>query len=603
MGVVYRAIDEKLHREVAIKVLNPQLLQHENLKERFRREARMHARIMHPHIVTLLSLYEDNQHMALVMEMIHGKNLKEYLAEHPRLDLPEIVRISEAILSGLDAAHRQGMVHRDLKPANVMLANNGGIKLMDFGLAKPKQDEDDLTQSGATVGSFRYMAPEQILNQAVDARTDLYAFGILLYQMVTGRLPFDASASGGEFEIMEKQVRHDPTPPQQIHAGVPTALSELIMRLLAKNRESRPEDCASVQRRLLEILKQAERARSHATQVIHAPKIQPQQTSGEIAKGLIRAWSRQLWRMLVDTGQLLRLWLWHKPAAGYRAVMASQAMQTLPARVSAQLRAGLQRLPAVKGHGPWVWSGVTIGILALGWMLLGILHLSERPAQPPAATTVAETAKAPPTPPAPAAKAPTPVATVTSAVAPAAPAKAEPVTPKPEVQPKPKPKPKPRVVRRARPKPAPRPSSSSITYRVDYKVVNSQFDHIDPNKPNEFRGGSRLYFASLKDNRTDKYRAYQKGWVRLYFSHPVHLSAIHIQRISVTQRDFRGGRIQLAVQNARGHWTVLFRRNNEDISKPVTIRGRASVMDQVKGIRLRFRSPEPLTVGPIDLLP
>jgi serine/threonine protein kinase len=130
MGVVYRAIDEKLHREVAIKVLHPQLLQHENLKERFRREARMHARIMHPHIVTLLSLYEDDQHMALVMEMIHGKNLKEYLSEHPRLDLSEIVRIAEAILSGLDAAHRQGMVHRDLKPANVMLASNGGTKLM-----------------------------------------------------------------------------------------------------------------------------------------------------------------------------------------------------------------------------------------------------------------------------------------------------------------------------------------------------------------------------------------------------------------------------------------------------------------------------------------
>ena len=165
------------------------------------------------------------------------------------------------------------------------------------------------------------------------------------------------------------------------------------------------------------------------------------------------------------------------------------------------------------------------------------------------------------------------------------------------------PKPKPRVVRRARPRAPSRPSPTSITYRVGYKVVNSQFDHIDPHKPNEFRGGSRLYFASLKDNRTDKYRAYQKGWVRLYFEHPVRLSAIQIHRIGVTQRDFRGGRIQLAVQDSRGHWTVLFRRNNEDITTPLTIHGRASAMARVKSVRLRFRSPEPLTVGPIDLLP
>ena len=596
MGVVYRAIDEKLHREVAIKILHPQLLQHENLKERFRREARMHARIMHPHIVTLLSLYEDNQHMALVMEMIHGKNLKEYLSEHPRLDLPEIVRIAEAILSGLDAAHRQGMVHRDLKPANVMLANNGGIKLMDFGLAKPKQDADDLTQSGATVGSFRYMAPEQILNQAVDARTDLYAFGILLYQMLTGRLPFDASASGGEFEIMEKQVRHDPMPPKQIHAGIPTALSELVMRLLAKNKENRPEDCASVQRRLLEILQQAERARSHATQIMHPPVIQPKQTSGEIAKGLIRAWSRQGLRALIDAGLLLRLWLWDKPAAYVRAAMASQALQGLPHRLSALAH----RLRAGRGHGPWVWSWVAAGLLILGWVLVSIMHMAERPAERPAVGTIADVPK-PSSP-----QAAPDVASITpkSPVKPAAPKLAAiPPTPKKAASPqskapvKPAPQPKPKPTSRASPKPMP------VTDRVAYKVINSQSDEIDPRKPNEFRGGSRLYFASLKDNRKDKYRAYQKGWVRLYFVHPVHLSAIHIRRISVNQGDFRGGSIELAVQGRHGHWTVLFRRHNVDIDTPLWIHGHASTLSNVRGVRLRFRSPAPLTVGPIDLLP
>ncbi|NOR73218.1 MAG: protein kinase, partial [Mariprofundaceae bacterium] len=155
MGVVYQAMDEKLNREVAIKVLHPHLLQNENLKERFRREARMHAKLMHQNVVTLLSIYEDGEHMALVMEMVHGKNLKEHIKSNPNLNLIDLVKISDAILAGLEAAHNLGMVHRDLKPANVLISDDGAIKLMDFGLAKPERGEDDLTQSGATVGSFR----------------------------------------------------------------------------------------------------------------------------------------------------------------------------------------------------------------------------------------------------------------------------------------------------------------------------------------------------------------------------------------------------------------------------------------------------------------
>jgi eukaryotic-like serine/threonine-protein kinase len=611
MGVVYRAIDEKLHREVAIKVLHPHLLKHENLKERFRREARMHAKIIHPNIVTLLSLYEDGDHMALVMEMIHGKNLKEYLREHPRLDLTDIIRISEAVLSGLDAAHRQGMVHRDLKPANVMLATNGDIKLMDFGLAKPKHGDDDLTQSGATVGSFRYMAPEQILNQPVDGRTDLYAFGILLYQMLTGRLPFDSSSSGGEFEIMEKQVRHEPVPPIEINPNIPGDLSDLVVRMLAKDKENRPGSCEAVQRKLLEILSQAERLlRGHASQIINRPPIQPEQSSGEIARGLIRAWSRQFVRLLNDAGYRLRPWLWEKPAAYIRAALHRQHGTAPQTRMSMDI----QRLMTIKWQGPAVWAGVIVALLVVGWALISVIHVAERPvaggpATPPVKAVQekepvkVEIAKSAPQPKpaAPSASSTakedtsTKVATVTKEHPKAAPAKAKPRT-------------RHKTVRKSRPKPrtavaAASDSRASITYRVSYQISNSESDEISPHKPNEFRGGSRLYFPSLKDNRTDFFRAFKKGWVRLYFDQPVHLSAINIHKISISSGDFKGGNIELAVQDDRGHWTVLFRSKNKVIDSPLLIHGSPAAMAQVKGVRLRFTSPEPLTVGPIDLLP
>jgi len=132
MGVVYRAVDKDLGRAVAIKVLHPHLLRHENLKQRFRREARMHAKVMHPNIVTLLSLHEDESHMALIMELVEGEDLKAYLKNHPDLTLKKKLEIAVDILTGLEAAHQFDMVHRDLKPANVLVSNTGEVKLLDF---------------------------------------------------------------------------------------------------------------------------------------------------------------------------------------------------------------------------------------------------------------------------------------------------------------------------------------------------------------------------------------------------------------------------------------------------------------------------------------
>ncbi len=252
MGVVFRGHDERLEREVAIKLLDRNRLNDEQQLDRFRREARLHGQLMHPNIVALLDVYEDEDILALVLELVRGCTLKAYLSFRPIPDWPEIHYVADGILAGLQSAHEHGVVHRDLKPSNVFLTDDGPVKLMDFGLAKPESGHEDITNTGDTVGSCHYMAPEQILGKDISPRTDLYMLGILLYRMSTGRLPF-MSSSGGEFEIMKKQVHQDAPPPRELNPDIPGPLNELIMRLMAKDADQRPASCAEVRNMLSEL--------------------------------------------------------------------------------------------------------------------------------------------------------------------------------------------------------------------------------------------------------------------------------------------------------------------------------------------------------------
>ncbi|MDT8376240.1 MAG: HDOD domain-containing protein [Mariprofundaceae bacterium] len=245
MGMVFHAYDEELQRDVALKVLHQHLIDDPKQLERFRREARTHGQLNHDNIIRLLDSHDHRNTIALIMELVEGCTLKDFTKYRGALETGEIITLSRGILSGLRMAHKQNVIHRDLKLSNVLLENSGGIKLMDFGLAKTQQREDDITSTGIAVGSYYYMAPEQIVGNPINARTDLYAFGIMLYRMATGKLPF-ISSGGGEFEIMEKQVRHKPTPPENINPGVSKALSEIIMKLLEKDPENRPADCEAV---------------------------------------------------------------------------------------------------------------------------------------------------------------------------------------------------------------------------------------------------------------------------------------------------------------------------------------------------------------------
>ncbi len=254
MGIVFRAVDESLDREVAVKVLHQKLLDDPTHAERFRREARLHSQMMHGNIVTVLDVYEEDGILALVMELVRGCSLREFMREKPVLDWGEIAFITKGVLSGLAAAHELGIVHRDLKLSNIFLTDDHGIKIMDFGLAKLSNTKDDITSSGATVGTYYYMAPEQIIGGAIGPRTDLYSLGIILYRLSTGHLPFK-STDGSEFELMEKQIRAIPERPETLNPKMPKPLAELIMQLLEKSPMDRPADAEAVQSRLNTIAK------------------------------------------------------------------------------------------------------------------------------------------------------------------------------------------------------------------------------------------------------------------------------------------------------------------------------------------------------------
>jgi len=249
VGVVYRARHITDQHEVAIKLLNQKSFGDIQTMQRFRREMRMHKKLEHPNITEFIDICEEGEAVALVMEYLSGCNLKEYINHRGALPLGEIIHVSKAVLPALGAAHEQDVIHRDLKPSNIFVTNEGDIKLMDFGLAKPTLSNEDITDSGMTVGTYLYMAPEQILGNQTGVYTDLYAFGIILYRMCTAVLPFMASG-GGEFEIMEKQVRHLPQNPKELNKNIPDSLAQLIMDLLAKAPSNRPKSCAEVLSRI-----------------------------------------------------------------------------------------------------------------------------------------------------------------------------------------------------------------------------------------------------------------------------------------------------------------------------------------------------------------
>jgi serine/threonine-protein kinase len=192
MGKVYSAVHQGLSKAVAVKVLNAQLVANATFVERFLREARAAAQLDHPNVVRILNAGEDGGRHFIVMEMVEGENLRDRLRREGRLGRPEAIRIATGVAHALAAAHELDLVHRDIKPDNIMLSEDGAVKVADFGLARQVAGGGDITGEGFACGTPPYMSPEQISGHAVDGRSDLYSLGIVLYECLSGRRPFQA---------------------------------------------------------------------------------------------------------------------------------------------------------------------------------------------------------------------------------------------------------------------------------------------------------------------------------------------------------------------------------------------------------------------------
>jgi serine/threonine protein kinase len=248
MGEVWRARDTRLERSVAIKVLPESFAHDEQFRERFEREARAVSQLSHPHICVLHDVGEEDGHRFLVMELLEGESLADRLQRGP-LPLHEVLRFGTQIAQALDAAHRSGITHRDLKPGNVMLTRSGA-KLLDFGLAKAgpgaasgvsaltslPTEAKPLTEQGTILGTFQYMAPEQLEGLEADARTDIFALGVLLYEMTTGQRAFEG---GSRTSLIAAIVSSQPAPVSTIQPTTPPALDHVVRKCLEKDPEDR----------------------------------------------------------------------------------------------------------------------------------------------------------------------------------------------------------------------------------------------------------------------------------------------------------------------------------------------------------------------------
>jgi ABC-type branched-subunit amino acid transport system substrate-binding protein/predicted Ser/Thr protein kinase len=238
MGMVFEALDIHLQRQVALKVMKPDMTRDSGFRQRFLREARATAAVKSDHIVTIHQVGLENDVPFLAMEFLHGQTLEALLDRHGPPKLPEALRLAAEIAEGLAAAHECGLVHRDIKPANIWIEQpSGRIKILDFGLARPSQEGTRLTEAGIVMGTPAYMAPEQTEGADVDARADLFSLGCVLYELIGGKKAFTGSST---MAILKAVAMKDPPPLRQLNEDVPAELEDLVMRLLAKKPEDRP---------------------------------------------------------------------------------------------------------------------------------------------------------------------------------------------------------------------------------------------------------------------------------------------------------------------------------------------------------------------------
>ncbi|MEW2066551.1 protein kinase [Streptomyces sp. NPDC007346] len=260
MASVYLAYDSALDRQVAIKTLHTELGREQSFRERFRREAQAVAKLQHTNIVSVFDTGEDELGGALmpyiVMEYVEGQPLGSVLAadihQYGAMPADKALKVTADVLAALETSHEMGLVHRDIKPGNVMMTKRGVVKVMDFGIARAMQSGvTSMTQTGMVVGTPQYLSPEQALGRGVDARSDLYSVGIMLFQLLTGRIPFDADSP---LAIAYAHVQEEPVAPSSINRSVTPAVDALVARALKKNPNERFPSAAAMRDEIARVL-------------------------------------------------------------------------------------------------------------------------------------------------------------------------------------------------------------------------------------------------------------------------------------------------------------------------------------------------------------
>lgn len=242
MAVVYKAFDSIDNRIVAVKVLKDEYLRNEEFRRRFRNESKAIALLSHPNIVKIYDVSYGDNLQYIVMEYVEGITLKEYIEQQGRLDLREAIYFITQILRALQHAHDKGIVHRDIKPQNILLVSDGTIKVTDFGIARFSRSETRTMTEGA-IGSVHYISPEQAKGSFTDAKTDLYSAGVVLYEMLTGKLPFQ---SDNAVSVALMQLQNEPVMPRDINPEIPVGLEQIVIRAMQKNPNDRYQSASEM---------------------------------------------------------------------------------------------------------------------------------------------------------------------------------------------------------------------------------------------------------------------------------------------------------------------------------------------------------------------
>ena len=239
MGIVYKAFDTKLDRYVAIKMLNSQVLDKERFIERFKREAKNHAKLSHPNIVTVYGFIEYSNLLGIVMEYVEGESLEKVIERQGRFNLYDVIYIIKQLLLAIGYAHSKGFIHRDIKPSNIILNKEGITKIMDFGISK-SIIENDMTKTGSKIGTVYYMSPEQVRGDVVTNRSDIYSIGCTAYEMIVGQPPFDYSS---EYEVMDSHLKKNAPRVSEKMTGIPEQVDKILFKAMEKIPANRYSSC------------------------------------------------------------------------------------------------------------------------------------------------------------------------------------------------------------------------------------------------------------------------------------------------------------------------------------------------------------------------